>query len=291
MRNIKIGIEIEGVYNGKLINIEKGEYHDGIDIPGLDDFTAEDDSTIHGFNFDGWDKPVEIVSRCFKSKSDFFKGLRKFQDFFSGHGKRELNQILFFNSSCGSHVHFSIRGFRFGDKTIFNIYPKVRNYFVNKIRKSSIKSKHQILAHYDRSYSRIVSEANWRRDNKYLEFNLSSEEAEKGIEWRSLNMLDISTWKEFFEFWEIVYLSIAFLYKSAQKWKEDYGEEEISELEINQIRGKLDLIYSEKTVNFPRRRNRKQGWTVLKVEIPGNSNQDINLNSPKIEEETISCVI
>ena len=46
-----------------------------------------------------------------------------------------------------------------------------------------------------------LNERNFK-GNRNNEFNFESELNGTGIEWRSLNMLGISTWKEFFDFWE-----------------------------------------------------------------------------------------
>jgi len=233
MKKIKIGVEIECLYNSKIHDICSGSYHNGIDIDRMDGWKAGSDSSIHtrymnpAFAIDsdwsGWASPVEIISKCYKTRTGLFKGLQIFKKYMSKNGRYELNKVLKFNDSVGSHVHFSVDGFVFEQKTVFNVYPKVREFFKKKMLESSIKSKKQILDHYGRDYSKIITPNNWKRD-RTVEFNFQSERSGRGLEWRSPNMLNISTWNEFFKFWEIVYESLEYLYTCSKKWEDAWED-------------------------------------------------------------------
>lgn len=121
MKNILLGVEIESICNYDIIdNIEIGNYHEGIAISGLPSFFAEEDGSLRYNN--EFDNPltVELVSKCFKGKEAFFKGLQDFEIFFSCSGKYELKKVLYFNSSCGSHLHFSVPNFKFTSKSILS---------------------------------------------------------------------------------------------------------------------------------------------------------------------------
>jgi hypothetical protein len=62
--------------------------------------------------------------------------LNDFKKFISKNGQYKLNEVLVFNNSTGTHVHFSIKDFRFQDKVYYMQFPKVRKYFLDRIKKS-----------------------------------------------------------------------------------------------------------------------------------------------------------
>lgn len=237
---IKIGVEIECVYNGKIHSITAGAYQGNRDaddmtekthIPGMPGWESQRDGSLYtSYNlsrfatgqdksWSGWKAPIEIISKVYTSKKKFVEGLLVFKKFMSKDGRYELNEVLEFNDSMGSHIHFSIDGFTFEKKTIFSIYPRVREYFFKKIKESNIKSKAQILEHYGRYYSRQITKDTWK-ESRYSEFNFESERQNRGLEWRSPNLLNITTWAEFFEFWAIAFDTCEFLGKCARKWEE-----------------------------------------------------------------------
>lgn len=244
MNDIKIGIEIECILNGKIHNIEIGGYHNGLRVQGLNGWIAESDGSLSDYpkNFEQWGKEIEFVSPVFKSKEEFFQGIKDFRKKLSKNGKYKLlSEVLVFNQTCGSHVHFSIKGFVFGKKVIFEVYPLVRDFFFKKIINSKIKSKKDILTHYFRSYSREVNKENLY-ESRRNEFNLESEEIGKGIEWRSPNLLNISTWSEFEEFWGIIYESLEYFKEKATNYEKEDSDE------VNQD-GLRDYLEGTKEIN------------------------------------------
>ena len=196
-------------------------------------------------------------------RTNFKKRLKEFQDYFSDKGKIELKEVMVFNDSCGYHLHFSLKksNFNFYSKLMnFKILKEVRLLFKDKIKKSKIKSKNKIISRYGRSYSRELSESEIG-SSKYSsqrsqEFNFRSELDGLGLEWRSLNLTGVQTWKEFNEFWNIVIECIEFLFNKGTKYTHEFPEEEIkgvkrdkrylvSKIEIPKINSSEDIEVSE----------------------------------------------
>jgi hypothetical protein len=182
---------------------------------------------------------VEFISNKATSIKEFKQFLKDFQKYFSVNGKYELNKVMKFNDSCGSHLHFSydLNNFKFNDKVRWNKLIPARERFKDLINKSKIKSKRDILSYYNRSYSQELSEDNIKywSNKKYSEFNISSEIQGYGLEWRSLNMLNITTWKEFNEFWDIVLSCVKELIIKNQRFTEKYNEK----IEIKKMNKKV----------------------------------------------------
>ena len=217
MEKIGIGIEIECILNEEQFNLPVGYYHRGCGVYGLKDWVAEQDSSLKDEGEFNECLLVEFVSPVFLDVNSFEKGLKDFYNKFSLKGDLNLSSAMVFNMSCGSHLHFSISGFSFTKKAVFKIFPRVRKKFKKLILNSDIKSREEIVAHYDRGYSEEVNEENFRLYRE-CEFNFCSEREGKGIEWRSLNMLGVETWKEFFNFWKIVVKCLRYFYKIAQNY-------------------------------------------------------------------------
>ena len=263
---IKIGIEIECSFNSSIHKIEKGGYHSGMNISNLPFWTAENDSSLRrGDAFNGWDTTGEFVSGVFNGKKELKSGLEAFKKYFSKNNKYELKEVLNFNDSMGSHCHFSINNFIFNEKVIFKEFFKVRKYFFNKIKKSNIQSKDLILKQYYRHYSQEMTEINWKHHLRYNEFNFNSEEERKGLEWRSLNMIEIKTWKEFFEFWNIVYDSIKYFIRIST----DYSEISIKKMiDLSYIKDlKLEKEKERKQMVYIRHKKTKRTYSRIKPKI------------------------
>lgn len=277
MNNISIGVEIECVLNKKLLNLEIGSYHSGTKMQMLKGWTIESDSSLESFReFEEFSRCCEFVSPVFKTKKAFLSGLRKFQKFISNNGQYELFEVLSFNESCGSHVHFSIEGFHFSTKVIFEIYPKVRKYFTKKLLKSPIESRDSILYHYDRSYAQLLTEERFSYTPRNCEFNLVSEMSGKGLEWRSLNLLNIRTWREFFEFWHIVCDCLKYLYRNAQKYE---ILKEIHIIDLTKLKKNKKLSVPAEHISYKSKKKKTY------------SNYKIILNNKKEVCDELNCAI
>ena len=284
MKNIGVGIEIECIYNGRIKNVPVGEYSDGNRTPSLARWEIQNDSTIQGFSgkFGSWNKTAEFVSDVAKSKTQFFKMLNNFKKYMTNKNDEvELKDILQFNSSCGSHLHFSIKGFNFSDKVVFEIFEDLREMFKEKILNSNIENKKYIIEQYDRSYASVSENAQnfySRRMERHNEFNRVSETQNKGLEWRSLNLRGVETWREFFEFWEIVFDCLEFLYKESQSYKREIEKDALMDdaFFITNLLTKMSPQYinSEDTIQA---RKRKTQYRRIKtvVKIPKNTDETI----------------
>jgi len=276
MKKFGIGIEIECIYNNNIISIDKGCYHEGIENDRLPLWKAEVDSSIsNGGEFDGWEDECEFVSVVLRSKKQFKQALNNFYSFFSHNKRFELSEVLSFNDTCGSHVHFSIDGLRFDDKVIFEIFEKIRLYFLKKLRNSNIESKQDIKKHYNRDYAKLIDKENWKYGRR-LEFNFESETTyNKGLEWRSLNLLNIKTWKEFNEFWDIVWDCLEYFYKKSQKYEIKFEENLIDK------EGKRELreLIKKKKEKILLKKQRKRTYSRYGIKIRN------------FEDGEIKCVI
>jgi len=278
MNEVKIGIEIECVLNGIIHHIEQGDYHDGLPVDGLERWKAEHDGSLSTKNdFGRWGECIEIISPIFQSKEEFQEELKKFYEKFSKNNQFELNEVLRFNNTCGSHVHFSIKDFSFDKKVIFAIYPKVRRYFKKKLLNSNIKGKYSIWSHYGRSYAKIIDENNFK-EQRHQEFNFESEKDGRGLEWRSPNLLKIRTWKDFFAFWDIVYESLEYLYEIAQNYEETKDIELLNKEDFENIEREIHAQNEENFIPL-KAKKRKKSYSKLNVKLNN------------LEGEEIECVI
>lgn len=283
-----IGVEIELAYNSLVIDFQKGVYHGG--LPILPHWKVEEDGSLHSGG--DYDQTAEFVSKPFPSRLAFIKGLEEFYNYFSKNGKMELDKVIAFNNSTGSHIHFSIDGYLFAEKCVFRAFERTREYFMKRILKSKIESRQQIVERYNRHYSECLDEGEWEERetprNRYLEFNFVSEASGRGIEWRSPNMTGIKTWKEFFLFWNIVCDSLEYFAECATHYSQTGIMDMISRNEIRMIERECETC------------NSAQQILLCKVAPKQHSRMKTNLEEPQEEsvviqvmanEEVETCVI
>lgn len=220
MKNVMLGLEIEGVINKDIHRLTIGDYHRGVPTEAKG-WKVERDGSIRSENeFSNYDY-VEFVSRVLFTRAGVEEKLKVFKDFISQQGKYELHEVISFNKSCGAHIHIGVRNYRFLDKAMVSVFFKVRKKFVKMMSTSNIASKEQIIKHYDRSYARKLRspfgnyEARWRTDERRTEWNFCSERDNKGLEWRSPNLLGIKTWAEFDEAYRIYLDCLDYLFDLA----------------------------------------------------------------------------
>jgi len=254
MKSFCVGTEIECIVNNKYnSDIEVGDYHDGIPlmIRGMesDSWFVESDSSLSSWN-NPFNFPtcMEFVSSIARSKKSFFSMLSEFQERLS-HGEYELNEVLHFNKSCGCHIHFSIKGFIFRKKVVYDVYPLVRKYFFKLLDESDISSKEDIKNHYFRNYALKLTKKSWENVNR-AEFNLQDES--RGLEWRGFNLLGITTWKEFYEMFEIAFKVLEYLYELSK------GYEINKSYLINNKYFRDDLSYKLRSYNYNLNKDRDE---------------------------------
>ena len=263
---MKIGIEIEGIINLARVDVDIGEYHDG--IPCGDYWVCESDSSLSTSGEFKAEIPVEFVSNILKNRKQLNQAMKEFRVILNIRKSQRLSKSIYFNKSCGCHVHVSFRNYNFWRKAHPSIFIKTRKYFetnVNKLNLSN-KLKEDILTQYNRSYSSVVNEKDIRSFRRDVEFNFSSERDGKGIEWRSFNLLGVSTWKELKTLINLMYKTLRFLEKQTKYWKDsETSNIEYEHIPVVKKYNNLDIIKREK---------------------PKQINEDIQLNKQKINNYT-----
>lgn len=231
MKNIIMGIELECIVNISKRNVVRASCGSVEVNKGLAGWKVTSDGSVRTMGEWTIINPViskkvldskdsfEFISQKISGKKMFLNVMNNFKRFISCDGKFELNEVVSFNNSCGAHVHFSIKGFKFKDKTFYLIYPKIRKYFFDKMKASNVSSKEEILNHYFRGYAKRFQKSYMKGRERRAEFNFLSERENTGLEWRSINLLNIKTWKEFDEMMEIIWSCLECLYKECTNWK------------------------------------------------------------------------
>lgn len=219
MKKFKIGIEIECIINtDHRKNLNIGSYHSATKTSGLKHWKLSRDGSLNTQNTFASSTCVEFVSNLIRSEKGYFLTVNEFKKFLKK-TNLELSDVVKFNESCGCHIHISFNEFKFIEKIHAKIYPKMRNIFFEKIRNSNISSKEQILEHYDRQYSKLFNKTHMESPTKYCEFNFRSELNNQGLEWRSPNMLNISKWSEYDEYFKIIFDCLKQFYEMSYKYE------------------------------------------------------------------------
>ena len=227
MKNFKIGMEIELVFNANLVPMDVGAYHSDNHVNGLEGWRVTSDGSLRDYDmFRPFGETAELISNQIRSKDAYFKLMDNFKKFFSRDGKYKLNEVLCFNTSCGNHVHFSLIKHTFQTKAHMNIYLETRALFFRKVMLSALplKTKGDIKNHYFRSYAKKLTKNEIRNPKKYTEFNLYSEMSGRGLEWRSPNLLNIQTWEEFDIMMNIIWECIEYFCDRALNWKYEHNK-------------------------------------------------------------------
>lgn len=224
MKNIITGMELECIVNTSKRSVIKERYGKLALNKGLVGWRVTSDSSVRSTHENvRWKSDTvnsfEFVSQKIAGKKQFQNVMNSFKKFISHDGKYELNEVVSFNSTCGAHVHISIKNFKFKDKTFYLNYPKVRKYFFEKVKASTVISKEHILNHYFRGYAKRFQKNYMKGNVRSSEFNFISESEGTGLEWRSVNLLNIKTWKEFDEMVMLVWDCLEYLYEQCTSWK------------------------------------------------------------------------
>ena len=221
-RIIGIGTEIECILNDDLEHLnclEEGGYHEGEQLNRYWEMQA--DSSLDRGNLFESERCCEIVSFKQESREKFFKALESFKKLISNNGEYELKNVIYFNRSCGCHIHFSCGKRMFKDLIPFEYITKLRKVFFKKLDESKIiEERHKIAIkeHYYRHYAIKLTKDNYLRGfERHAEINTQSEEAGYGLEWRSFNLRNITTWEEFFEMFNIALDSLEYLFRLKEK--------------------------------------------------------------------------
>jgi hypothetical protein len=223
MKEIKIGIELEGIYNNDLLKQS---------MTSVGGYGFSKGSTINSFwkhTTDGslthereYPNPIcaEIVQYPVVGRSRFITSLKSFQELALGN---ELKDFVTFNKSCGCHIHFSIPEQLYKNLLVENV-EFLRESLFKKLKNSDLPSRvvNGIIKHYGRDYAKMIKKTDQQNIfkgnlDRRTELNVMSEIDNKGLEWRSFNLLGVETWKEFFDVLNIGYDCIEEFIESLRK--------------------------------------------------------------------------
>lgn len=117
-------------------------------------------------------------------------------------GTDNLKEVLSFNDSCGLHLHMGLNYSNdIGKALSIQIINDFRKEFFKDLFNLDIKPelKTAIKLHYFRSYSKKTTLKNFKSfsSDRYKELNRVSERQNKGLEWRSFNILNCDNWDDF----------------------------------------------------------------------------------------------
>ena len=188
---INFGLEIECEYDEGKMHVDKGAYHEGISFSKFWD--ASGDSSLSSCKFVRG-RTCEFVSKKFNEDeleticNDFKK------EIMTRSRKKEMEEIIALNPTCGLHVHFSHPCI----DSLYVIHPlffrRARSMFLKNVEKKYPHLYAKIRKHYFREFSQPKWEEFHHHRNS--EFNLTTDE--DGLEWRSINALGAKTWGELF---------------------------------------------------------------------------------------------
>lgn len=187
----RLGFEIELEFDRNKVPVfSVGSYHEGMEVPGLKFWTAEDD---HSLNTTLPRSSVcEFVSKKL-TKNNFQTALDEFQLFFSKNGQQELHEVIKFNSSTGAHIHFSIQ------KT--DLKSKYSVFHEKTLHKLVIKHLRELgfsesfITKFELDYHRSYAKTDLDRTSRYECLNFRTPDSD--MEWRGFHLRGITTWREF----------------------------------------------------------------------------------------------
>ena len=111
---MKIGLEVEGIINIDKVLVVAGGYHEGIKCGKF--WKCESDSSIRGERLFKNERTVEFVSSILKNKRQFREAMRELKKILNIQKKQDLNESIYFNKSCGCHIHVSFDNYNFWRK-------------------------------------------------------------------------------------------------------------------------------------------------------------------------------
>jgi hypothetical protein len=211
MKDIKVGIELEGIYNNDVLKESvktAGGYGFNRGIPVNSFWKHSSDSSLSPSGEFPHPTTAEIIQFPVVGRERFVSSLKAFQELALGN---ELKDFAAFNSTCGCHIHFSIPENLYKNIFVSHI-EKMRDNFFTKLKNSDLRPElvKGIIKHYDRDFSRKIvksDQENISKGNldKRTELHVSCEREGKGVEWRSFNLLGVQSWEEFYKVLSIGY--------------------------------------------------------------------------------------
>ena len=216
------GLEIEAEHTSGIV-YNKGNYHEGKHF--CQGFVVEKDNSLHTDKFNEVSefvlRPIQVVPCVIKH---FMKG---FQEAVQKDLPGDLENVMNFNNSCGCHLTFSVaiddtsdscieyrrRKYKIKKGRMINLGDIITLEFLKNLSKKvktnvkSIMVSSQYSAwdlQFNRYYAKRLSKANFKRQ-RYCEYNIKT----NCIEFRSFNLLGVTSWQLFHKIIETTMILIA----------------------------------------------------------------------------------
>jgi hypothetical protein len=230
---MKVGLEIELIYNAQKLSVVRGSYHGGATLSKFWEVQSDTSISPTRNKFPISETCEFVTRRLIPSKRMLRKAIRELRSHFLKNYvfKQKMDEFIDFNDSCGAHIHFSIPNYKYFDKCPEHLFDKARIKFFELLENSKVLSnevKHLVKLQYNRSYARIMPTSEIRQlYERRAEWNFQSERNNKGMEWRSFNTRGVKTWVEFYELYSIAWDTLEYLNKNAVKWSDNLPAVEI----------------------------------------------------------------
>ena len=214
MGDVCFGLELEGIFYDPSKTLQVDGYHSGRFDGNNFKFESDSSLTVDKINKDTH-TGAECICKYFRHSQFPKVYVQRLKEYFSEmlYGFRmsnELNECVYFNESCGLHVHFSVPEQNLLGTVYYDFVKLLRTTFFDMLDDS---------VHISELVKRIIKERYYRgyaeklhKDDFYGghgdEINFQSYESGTGLEWRSPCACGIRTWDEFEELIEILCNSI-----------------------------------------------------------------------------------
>ena len=246
---LKLGFEFETEYRN--IHINKGYYHEGKKFGKY--WSAENDGSLRTTRFSDYGEnggTVELVSKIL-TVNTWKKAIKELQE---KTGNKEFNEVFNPNESCGFHIHSSLTNVNMKilkTKILHHSLVRTRKKFFRLLENSGLRNelRQHILQHYFRDYAKKVYKNKYYDDlyfSRYVEWNFRKDYT---IEWRSMNILGVKTWKELYTVLECAIKALKYLYYLINhKQTEYFNIKNIDVLEIESTIEVYDTIDFDDTI-------------------------------------------
>lgn len=246
--------------------LESGEYK-------LKDWDVKGDGSLRRSGIFENEDCLEFCNTKPLTREELIEGLKPFKEV------GELNELVDFNESSGLHIHFSVENWKLDKLILSSAVQKMRNECFKRIEKSDLREelKESVIKQYNRNYARRTTTTQLinNKGRRYSEMNYLSFLNNKGMEWRSPNMVGVKSWAEFDKLLTIYLDCVEFLVDLISK-------EQTETLKLITPRMKKPTPHSR--VFLHRAYNNGIFW----IDKPRYSEITLNLE-PQISEESSVC--
>ena len=198
--NPKFGIEIECIYDPSKIKLDVHGYH-AKDVSGelIPNWSITSDSSLStsygvpkGCSSSSC-STTEIVSDVACGITEMMDYIDDFVKYMSKNGKYDLDEVICFNKSCGTHIHFSTYRGKESTMMFTHRYKELRNRTLERIKKEYPHCYKDIKDNYFREYSKAQDGA---LIDKGLRGEINYTAIAKGVEWRAFNLIGVKSWND-----------------------------------------------------------------------------------------------